>query len=101
MKMTDQDRLTLRAGLDWLIREQEAKIEHIQTKTEDDYPAAKALEQFTTGGFSLEREKERESMKAQAEIKRLNGLSNMLNDGRNQLLVVPDTIQLHLTAETK
>lgn len=101
MKMTDQDRMTLKDGLDWLIREQEAKIQHIQGKTDVDYPAAKALEEFMEGGFSLEREKERESMKAQAEIKRLNGLSNMLNDGRNQFLVVPDTIQLHLTAEAK
>ena len=101
MNMTDDNRLRLREGLDWLIKVQEAQIERIQTKTEKDYPAAKALESFMKEPFSLEREKMEETMKAKAEIKRLHELSNLLNSTRNQILVVPDTIRLHLTAEPK
>ncbi len=99
MRISSEERLLLCKGLDFVITSKEIEINNIKSRTEEDYSAAIALEKIIGAEFSLDTRKARDIEKINNEITEIKKFKHEINSLRNNLLLVPDYIKLHLKSE--
>jgi len=96
MQLSSRNRDLLLKGLRLSIRAKEREITKVRQKTEEDYVI---LSKFST--TSLEDWIQDDIQSIKKEITELQALYDSINNLRNQILFVPDTIKLHLHSKEK